>query len=81
MGESLVEVYPMDDYRLEMVFRNGSTAVVNLEKRTRSLRFSKLTLPGLFKTAKADGDRIIWSDGKETVSAYVNEILDSMMLD
>ena len=81
MGACLIELQPLDNYRLRLVFRNGSTAVVNMENRVRSLRFSRLTSPELFRTAKAAGDRIIWSDGRETVSAYVSEIIESMLLE
>lgn len=81
MRESLKNVYPMDHYRLEMIFMNGSRAIVNMEKRTRSMRFSKLASPDFFATAKVCGDRVIWSDGRDTVTAYVGEIIDLMMLD
>ena len=81
MGDCLKEVRPGENYRLALIFRNGSTAVVNMEKRIRSVRFSRLSSPQLFATARAEGDRIIWSDGKETISVYANEILDSMLLD
>lgn len=80
MNGCLMEVRPGDHYRLELIFRNGSTAVVNMEKRIHSIRFSKLKSPQLFRTARADGDQIVWSDGKEKISVYASEILDSMMI-
>lgn len=79
MGDCLKEVRPGENFRLELIFHNGSTAVVNMEKRIRSVRFSRLSSPQLFATARAEGDRIIWSDGKETISVYASEILESMM--
>ena len=81
MDQYLKEVHPVKDYRLELVFRNGSRAVVNMEKRIHTLRFSRLTSKKLFMTAKAAGDRIVWSDGNEEFSVYVNDILDLMMMD
>ena len=81
MDQCLKEVHPLKDYRLELVFINGSRAVVNMEKRIRTIRFSKLTSQKLFMTAKAAGDRIVWSDGTETLSVYANDILDLMMMD
>ena len=81
MNYSLVSVYPLEKYYLRLIFKNGSTAMVNMENRIHTLRFSQLASPEFFRTVKVVGDKIIWSDGKKNVGIYTNEILDIMMLD
>ena len=68
-------------HRLELVFQNGSTAVVNMERRVKTLRFSRLDAEAVFDTAKADGDRVVWFDGKNHFAVYCSELLDAMMMD
>ena len=81
MGTVLREVRALPDYRMELQFQNGSMAVINMEKRVRTLRFSKLASPEVFLTAKASGDKVEWSDGKKTFSVFCSELLDTMLLD
>ena len=81
MGAGLSEVKPLPDYRLKMCFRNGSEAIVNLRGRIKTIRYSRLTSPDLFETARAEGDKVVWSDGADTVSAWCSELLDAMLLD
>lgn len=81
MSDALVAVHPLGGYCLQLVFRNGSSAMVNMENRINTIRFSRLKSPELFKTVKAEGDKLVWSDGTETISIYTNEILDIMMMD
>lgn len=81
MGQGLVSVKPLPDFRLEMEFRNGSKALVNLENRVRTVRFHELSSAELFASAKAVGDKVVWSDGVRTFGVYCNEILDAMMMD
>ena len=81
MRTILREVRPLPDYRLELQFQNGSMAVINLENRVRTLRFSKLASPELFSTAKASGDKVEWTDGHETFSVFCGELLDSMLME
>jgi hypothetical protein len=52
-----------------------------MAKRVSTVRFAKLLDFDFFATAKAYGDRIIWSDGKNRVDASCDEILDIMMMD
>ena len=72
---------PLPGYRLELVFRNGSTAVVNMEPRIRTLRFARLDAEAVFASAKAEGDKVVWTDGKTPFAVYCSELLDAMMMD
>ena len=81
MDAGLSEVRPLPDFRLELSFRNGSSAVVNLRGRIKTLRYSRLSSPGLFATARAEGDKVVWSNESGTVSAWCSELLEAMLLD
>ena len=81
MGAALKEVIPLADYRLKLRFQNGSTAVVNMEKQVRTLRFSRIAPLETFATARVDGDRIVWADGATLFGVYCGELLDAMMMD
>ena len=72
---------PLPGHRLEMIFQNGSTAVVNMEQRVRTLRFARLAPAQVFATAKAEGDKVVWQDGKTIFGVYCSELLDAMLLD
>ena len=48
MSTVLKSVRPLPDYQLELQFQNGSKAIVNMKKRVRTLRFSRLSSPELF---------------------------------
>lgn len=81
MGTVLKSVQPLPDYQLKLKFQNGSWAVVNMKKRVRTLRFSRLAFPEFFSTGRAAGDKVEWSDGHDTISVYCSELLDTMLLD
>ncbi len=81
MDAVLKEVTPLPGYRLELTFRNGSSAVVNMARRVRTLRFSRLSPPETFATARAQGDRVVWTDGGTLFGVYCTELLDAMMMD
>ena len=81
MDTVLESVTPLPDYRLELTFRNGSSAVVNMERRVRTLRFARLASPQVFTSVKADGDKVVWQDGGTLFSVYCSELLDAMLLD
>ena len=53
---------------------------MNMERRIQAIRFHKLADPGLFETAQAQGDAVIWKRGGESIHATISELLDSMML-
>ncbi|MBQ7600401.1 MAG: DUF2442 domain-containing protein [Clostridia bacterium] len=81
MSTSLTEVKALPGYRIQLDFRNGSTAIVNMEQRVRTLRFSCLSSESLFSTAKAEGDKVVWADGKNTFWVYYGELLDALAMD
>ena len=81
MESMLKAATPLAGYRLELTFRNGSTAVVNMERRIQTLRFARLSSPQIFATAKADGDKVVWQDGGTSFGVYCHELLDAMMME
>ena len=81
METILKTVTPLPDYRLALTFRNGSSAVVNMERRVRTLRFSRLASPQVFSSVKADGDKVVWQDGGTSFGVYCNELLDAMLME
>jgi len=81
METILKAVTPLPDYRLALTFRNGSSAVVNMERRVRTLRFARLAPPQVFRSVKADGDKVVWQDGGTSFGVYCNELLDAMLMD
>jgi len=81
MDAGLKAVKPLENYRLELTFQNGSTAVVNMERRVRTLRFARLASARVFASARAEGDRVVWQDGDTPFGVYCNELLDAMLMD
>ena len=81
MDGILLSAKPLPGYRLELVFRNGSSAVVNMERRVKALRFSRLDAESIFCSAKAEGDKVVWTDGGGSFEVYCTELLDAMMMD
>lgn len=81
MDTVLKGVTPLRDYRLKLTFLNGSTAVVNMEKRVHTLRFARIAPAATFATARAEGDKVVWADGAVTFGVYCGELLDAMMMD
>ena len=81
METVLKEAMPLEDYRLELAFQNGSSAVVNMARRVKALRFAPLASARVFATARAEGDRVVWQIGETNFGIYCNELLDAMMMD
>ena len=81
MDTILKAVAPLPDYRLALTFRNGSSAVVNMERRVQTLRFARLASPQVFRSVKADGDKVIWQDGGTHFGVYCHELLDAMLME
>lgn len=81
METILKTVSPLPDYRLALTFRNGSSAVINMERRVRTLRFARLASPQVFTSVKTDGDKVVWQDGGTSLGVYCNELLDAMLMD
>jgi len=81
MDTILKTVAPLPGYRLALTFRNGSSAVVNMERRVRTLRFARLASPQVFTSVKADGDKVVWQDGGASFGVYCYELLEAMLLE
>ena len=81
MSTSLTEVKALPGYRIRLDFRNGSSALVNMEQRVRTLRFARLAPAQVFATARAEGDRVVWQDGTTIFGVYCSELLDAMLMD
>ena len=81
METVLKEAMPLEDYKLKLTFQNGSTALVNMARRVKTMRFSVIGDPELFATAQAQSDKVVWTDGRTEFSVYCNELLDTMMMD
>ena len=70
---------PLRGHRLEPVFQNGGTSVVNMKRRVKTLRFSRLADEIVFASAKTVGGKVVWIDGKAAFSVCCGELLDAMM--
>jgi len=81
MDSILKDATPLPDHRLALVFQNGSTAVVNMARRVRTLRFACLAPAQVFATARAEGDKVVWMDGETPFGVYCGELLDAMLMD
>ena len=81
MDAILRSAKPLPGHRLELVFKNGSMAVINMERRVKTLRFSRLDAESVFDTAKAVGDKVVWTDGNTPFAVYCSELLDAVMMD
>lgn len=81
MSTVLREAVPLANYRLKLTFQNGSTAIVNMERRVRTMRFSRIAPIETFATARVEGDKVAWTDKGVPFSVYCNELLDAMMMD
>ena len=81
MDSGLIKATPLPGYRLELQFLNGSSAVVNMTRRIEALRFARLADKDLFFSARASGDKVVWSDGQRVISVFCGELLDAMLLD
>lgn len=55
-------VTPKNDYKLEVCLENGSSVVLNLESRLKTVRFGMLADKEFFREAATDGSYIRWGD-------------------
>lgn len=58
----IVNIVPQEDYRLLVQLENGSSIMLNLESRLRTVRFGMLADKALFRQAVTDGSYIRWGD-------------------
>lgn len=55
-------VTPRNDYKLEVFLENGSSIVLNLANRLKTVRFGMLADKEFFRKAATDGSYIRWGD-------------------
>ena len=72
----ITEVIPRKDYRLEVRFENGSSAVLDFSKRIHTVRFGMLSDKDFFSRAKTDGTLITWDNKIEMSAREVFQMLE-----
>lgn len=73
MVPDILSVCPLAHYRMNIYLSNGSTVILNLEKKLRTIRFSALRDRALFESASTDGKSVRWN---ELVEISTSEIFD-----
>jgi hypothetical protein len=68
----------MKDYRLFMEMESGSSVTVDLSVKLKTMKYAELSDEVFFKTAKTDGDYIIWGDGRLRLT--VNELMEVVLI-
>ncbi|HWP98096.1 MAG TPA: DUF2442 domain-containing protein [Syntrophomonadaceae bacterium] len=68
---SIKKVVPREDYRLEVLFDNGTTVILNLEGRLSTVRFGLLRDKDFFARVTTDGNFIRWED---TIEISISEV-------
>lgn len=81
METAALKVKSLPNYRLKIYFANGSVAVVDLKNRIKTLRFHVLADPKVFSGAKLAGDRITWPVENSTFEVFINDLLDTMLME
>lgn len=81
MESPVLRARALPDYRLRLDFVNGSSAVVDLRRRVRTLRFHPLRDPAAFSRVRVEGDRLAWPDGEGEFRVFVSELLETMLMD
>lgn len=61
-------VVPQADYKLEIMFENGSSLILNMENKLGTVRFGMLSNKEFFQQAITDGNYVKW-DNKIEISA------------
>ena len=75
MSSALEGVKPMPGFKLELDFRNGSSTVVDMSQRIKTMGFSAFSPEQTFSTARALGDRIVWTERGRIFGIYCDELL------
>ena len=65
------EVIPREGYRLEVILENGSSLILNLESRLKTVRFGMLADQDFFRRVTTDGTCVWW--GKK-IEVSLNEV-------
>ena len=71
-------VIPLKDYRLFMELESGSSVIVDLSTKLKTIKYLPLSDTNMFETAETDGDYVMWGGGQTKVS--VKELMDLVLL-
>ena len=71
-------VLPMKDYRLFMEMESGSSVIVDLSVKLKTMKYAELEDVTLFKNVKTDGDYVIWGNGR--LKLTVNELMEVVLM-
>ena len=71
-------VVPMKDYRLFMDMESGSNVIVDLSVKLNTMKYKELTDERIFRSAKTDGDYVVWGDGR--VKVTVKELMEVVLI-
>lgn len=71
-------IVPMKDHRLFMDMESGSNVIVNLSVKLNTMKYKELADERMFRSAKTDGDYVIWGEGR--VKVTVRELMDVVLI-
>ena len=71
-------VVPMKDHRLFMEMESGSSVTVDLSVKLKTMKYAALDDEDFFKTAKTDGDYVVWGGG--SLKLTVNELMEVVLM-
>lgn len=67
-------VIPMKGYRLFMDMESGSSVIVDLSVKLRTMKYKELEDEALFCAVETDGDFVSWGNGR--VKVAVQELME-----
>ncbi|MEN6325193.1 MAG: hypothetical protein ABFD18_03145 [Syntrophomonas sp.] len=70
-------VIPGEDYRLEVLFTNGSSVMLDMADRLNTVRFGLLEDKAFFRRATTDGNIISWDNKIEISASEVFQLAQS----
>ncbi len=79
---NIQSVTPLEGFRLQVAFNNGSSITVDLSAKLKTVRFAELSDVKLFNDVRADkagGEAIVCGEGKLKIPLY--ELIDVALSD
>lgn len=73
----ILGICPMQEYRMEIRFDNGTSFILDLTNKLHTIRFGPLSDKQLFASAVTDGTRIYWNDLIELSTAEIFHLIQS----
>lgn len=61
----VVEVKPLDDYRLFLAFDTGEKRIFDVKPYISGDWYGKLTDPVIFSTVHIEGNTVAWAEGQD----------------